>query len=204
MSELIGGSPGRPQTAAKSSASSRSSSSSVSSSMGGFTGSGPVSIPASSSACRTAAATAGAPGVSPWTQIVSKRPDRASRTACVRGVGPSRTAPGCAARREAAVGQQQPVGEALAIDRDPGALGRGTISKPGWQTSPTPCLARHPRDRVGGVGVALAPVIQGAVRLDVGDRRDRREARDLKRDQRLDLLRRQRRARCGRSSARSS
>src|SRR4029077_11126966 len=53
-----------------------------------------VLIPASLRARRTAAATAGAPGVSPWTQIVSKRSERASRIACSAASVAESTAPG--------------------------------------------------------------------------------------------------------------
>src|SRR6266851_5048169 len=92
---------------------------------------------------------------------------------------------------EPAVGQQHPVGEAFAIDRDPRALSRRHHRKAGLAHEPDAVLRGHTGDGVGSVRIALAPVIQRAVRFQVGDRRHRREPRHLERDQRLELLRSQ-------------
>ena len=51
---------------------------------------------------------------------------------------------------------------------------------------------RDPGERICRGRVALAAVIERAVWLDIGDGRDRGQTRDLKRDQRLDLIRRKR------------
>ncbi|TMC80597.1 MAG: MogA/MoaB family molybdenum cofactor biosynthesis protein [Chloroflexi bacterium] len=94
---------------------------------------------------------------------------------------------GLAPRREAAVGQHEPVGEALAIPWDAGALGRGHDLEAGLAHDADAVALRHSRQCVGDIRVALAAVIQGAVRLDVRDRDDRGKARHLECDQSLDL-----------------
>src|ERR1700687_2802764 len=92
------------------------------------------------------------------------------------------------ARCKTSIVQQLPRGEALAVSGYAGSPGRGQKLGARLATDARPMGAGHTHDRVGGCNVQLAAAVKGTVRLDKGDRRDRRKASDLEGDQRLDIV----------------
>src|SRR2546426_4111573 len=123
-------------------------------------------------------------------RVVTAGPGEADRL--LRGNRRAQDGAGLAARRKAAVRQHETVGEALPVRGNSGPLGGADDLETGLTDKARGMRLGDPGQRVGRCGIALAAVVQGAVRLDIDDRRHGGESCDLERDQRLDVLRAER------------